>query len=76
MLVSDNRRFIQAPFNSEEELEEAVIDNAKYIFGPSSIYFPKTLIRTREGVGSIPDGSVVELAFSTLVCRGSRAFPP
>ena len=62
MLVSDNRRFIQAPFSSEEELEQAVFDNAEYIFGPSSIYFPKALIRTREGVGTIPDGIVVDLS--------------
>jgi hypothetical protein len=41
MLITKSTRYIQAPFDSEEELEQVVIDNFEYIFGPSSIYYQK-----------------------------------
>jgi len=62
MLVTNKKRFIQAAFDSEEEIEKVVSENATDIFGPSSIYFPKSLIKTAEGVGTIPDGFVIDLA--------------
>lgn len=60
MLILDNRKFIQASFSSEAELETVVIDNAEFIFGPSSIYFPKMLFRTSDGAGTVPDGFVID----------------
>lgn len=60
MLILDNRKFIQAPFSSESELENVVIENAESIFGPSSIYFPKMLFKTGDGAGTIPDGFVID----------------
>ena len=62
MLVTNNKRFIQVPFDSEEEIENVVVENATDIFGPSSMYFPKTLIKTSQGVGTIPDGFAIDLA--------------
>jgi hypothetical protein len=62
VLILDDRKFIEAAFDSEEELERVVIDNSEYLFGPSSLYFPKTLIRTKDGFGTIPDGFVIDLA--------------
>jgi hypothetical protein len=62
MLVTDKRRFIQVPFDSEEEIENVVVENSTDIFGPDSIYFPKTLIKTSGGTGTIPDGFVIDLA--------------
>ncbi|MBA4186936.1 MAG: hypothetical protein C0467_02855 [Planctomycetaceae bacterium] len=62
MLILDDRKFIEAAFNSEDELERVVIANSEYLFGPSSLYFPKTLIKTKDGFGTIPDGFVVDLA--------------
>jgi hypothetical protein len=62
MLVFGDRKFIQEPFSSEEEIEKVVTDNSEYIFGPASIYFPKALIKTIQGVGTIPDGFVIDLA--------------
>ncbi len=61
MLVIDERKFVLTKFDSEDELERVVIANAEYIFGPSSIYFPKSLIRTSDGAGTIPDGYVIDL---------------
>ena len=62
MIVAGSKKYISAPFSSEQELERVVQDNAEYIFGPDSIYLPKSLIRTSEGSGTIPDGFVVDLA--------------
>lgn len=62
MLVLGERKFIQETFSSEEEIERVVSNNSEYIFGPSSIYFPKALIKTIDGVGTIPDGFVIDLS--------------
>ncbi len=62
MLIVEGRKFVLKPFDSEEELERVVVENAEYLFGPASIYFPKSLIATRDGTGTIPDGYVLDLS--------------
>lgn len=62
MLIVEGRKFVLKSFDSEEELESVVVENAEYLFGPSSIYFSKSLIATRDGTGTIPDGYVLDLA--------------
>lgn len=62
MLIFKDRKFIKAPFTSEQELEQVVIDNYEYIFGSTSIYLPKALIKTGDGTGTIPDGFAIDLA--------------
>ncbi len=62
MLVTNKKRFIQVPFDSEEEIENVVVENATDIFGASFLYFPKTLIKTSDGTGTIPDGFAIDLA--------------
>jgi len=62
MIIAGSKKFISAAFASEEELELIVQANAEYIFGPDSLYLPKSLIRTSDGFGTIPDGFVVDLA--------------
>jgi hypothetical protein len=37
MLIFKDRKYIKTPFNNENELEQVVIDNYEYIFGPTSI---------------------------------------
>ena len=61
MLIIRDRKFIKTPFDSELELEKVVFDNYEYIFGPTSIYLPKTLIKTGDGTGTIPDGFAIDL---------------
>jgi len=61
MLLIDNRKFVVTAFDNEDEIERVAIENTEYIFGPSSIYFPKRLIRTVDGAGTIPDGYVIDL---------------
>jgi uncharacterized protein (DUF1330 family) len=65
MLISDNKKFVKTPFSSELELEQVVIDNFEYLFGPSSIYLPKAIIRTADGAGTIPDGFAVDFSSRT-----------
>lgn len=67
MIIYGKSRFIAAPFNSESELEMAVQANAQYIFGPDSLYLPKSLIQTPDGFGTIPDGFVVDFASRTWI---------
>lgn len=62
MLISSSTRFIQAPFDSEAELENVVVQNYEYIFGPSSIYLPKGKISTPDGSATVPDGFAFDVA--------------
>lgn len=62
MLIIKDRIFIKTPFNSEQELEQVVIDNYEYIFSPTSIYLPKAPIKTGDGADPIPDGFAIDLA--------------
>ena len=62
MIIHGTKKFISAAFDSEKELEGVVQVNAEYIFGPDSIYLPKSLIRSPEGFGTIPDGFAVDLS--------------
>lgn len=62
MLIVRDRKFIKTPFDNEQELEQVVVDNYEYIFGPTSFYLPKALIKTGDGTGTIPDGFAIDLA--------------
>lgn len=61
MLIYRDTKFIKAPFTNEAELEQVVIDNYEHLFGPTSIYLPKALIRTADGEGTIPDGFAIDI---------------
>jgi len=62
MIIMNEKKFIEAEFESEQEMEDVVTENAEYFFGSSSIFIPKKLIRTRDGSGTIPDGFSIDLA--------------
>lgn len=61
MLIFKDSKYVKAPFNNKDELEQVVISNYEYIFGPTSIYLPKKLIRAGDGIGTIPDGFAIDL---------------
>lgn len=65
MLLSHDKKYIKAPFQNESELEQVIIANYEYIFGPSSFYLPKSKIITADGVGTIPDGFVIDIGQRT-----------
>lgn len=62
MLISSTKRFVQVPFGSEAELENVVVQNYEYIFGPSAIYLPKGKITTPDGAATIPDGFAFDVS--------------
>jgi hypothetical protein len=62
MIITTDKKFIKAPFENESEIENVVIKNYEYIFGPSSVYLPKALIKTGDGGGTIPDGFAIDLS--------------
>lgn len=61
MLIFKDTKFIKSPFDSEAELEQVIVDNYEYLFGPDSFYLPKTMIKTADGAGTIPDGFAIDL---------------
>lgn len=61
MLKFNDTKFIKSPYGSEAELEKIVEENYEYLFGPSAFYLTKTLIRTSDGIGTIPDGFAIDL---------------
>lgn len=61
MLIFHDAKFIKSPFDSEAELEQVVVDNYEYLFGPTSFYLPKAKIKTADGVGTIPDGFAIDI---------------
>lgn len=61
MLIFKDTKYIKSPFDSESELEQVIVDNYEYLFGPTSFYLPKALIRTSDGVGTIPDGFAIDI---------------
>lgn len=65
MIIQGDKKFIEAEFDNEQEIEDVVIENAEYFFGSSSIFLPKKLIKTRDGFGTIPDGFAIDLASRT-----------
>ncbi|MBS1559007.1 MAG: hypothetical protein JST69_09815 [Bacteroidetes bacterium] len=61
MLIFKEIKFIKSPFESEAELEQVVVDNYEYLFGPTSFYLSKAKIKTADGVGTIPDGFSIDI---------------
>jgi hypothetical protein len=61
MLIFNDTKFIKSPFDNEAELEQVVVDNYEYLFGPNSFYLPKAKIKTADGVGTIPDGFAIDI---------------
>jgi len=62
MIILPDKKYIQAKFKNEQEIENVVIANSEHFFGPASIFIPKAKIRTADGFGTIPDGFAVDLA--------------
>ena len=61
MLLFGDRKFLKTPFVNEDELEQVILSNYEYLFGPSSVYLPKSKITTADGIGTIPDGFVIDI---------------
>lgn len=56
----DGVRYVLHEPESENELERDVIEHAEDIFGSHSFFLPKRRLKSRAGLGSIPDGFVID----------------
>lgn len=61
MLIHKDKKYISTKFVNEQELENVVIDNYEYLFGPDSFFLPKKKIKTSDGTGTTPDGFAIDL---------------
>ena len=59
ILLIDGVKYEEWAPPSEGEFERMVEEHAKDIFGEESIYLEKHKLRTKSGIGSIPDGYVI-----------------
>lgn len=62
MIIFSDKQLVAAKFDNEQELEDVVLANSEYFFGPSSIMIPKKLIKTVDGFGTIPDGFSIDIS--------------
>jgi len=61
IIIKDNIKYLPYRYESEDELETFVRKYIEVIFGEDSIFFEKSKIETKAGIGSIPDGFVLSL---------------
>lgn len=59
ILLIDGVRYEEWRPTNEDDFERMVEEHAKDIFGEESIYLEKHRLRTKSGIGSIPDGYVI-----------------
>ncbi len=60
MIIIDDKKYIKSSFVNEAEIERVVINNYEYLFGPNSVLLEKALIKTADGVGTIPDAFAID----------------
>lgn len=56
----NGKTYSKIEFNSEEEVENVIINNFKLLFGDYSILLPKSMISTSGRKGTIPDGIIID----------------
>ena len=59
IVVKDGVRYLPHQYKDEIELENLVRKHIEFIFGNNSLFFEKNKIKSRAGIGSIPDGFVL-----------------
>ncbi|MGQ9546095.1 MAG: restriction system modified-DNA reader domain-containing protein [Dehalococcoidia bacterium] len=59
LLLIDSARYEEWTPPNEDELERMVKEHAQDIFGEQSIFLEKHKLRTKSGIGSIPDGYAI-----------------
>lgn len=59
-LIADGKNYILHNYKDEAEFESIVKEHYKEIFGEDSIWFDKEKLKSLSGIGSIPDGFVID----------------
>lgn len=61
MIISKNKKYYEDSFKDEAEIEAIVLENSEFLFGPSSFIINKSLIKTFDGIGTIPDAFALSI---------------
>lgn len=61
IIIKDNIKYLLYHYENEDELETFVKKHIEMIFGTGSMFFEKNKIKSKAGIGSIPDGFVLSL---------------
>jgi negative regulator of replication initiation len=61
VLLKDGVRYLAHEYAEEAELEEVFAEHAREIFGSGALLFRKRRIRSRAGLGTIPDAFVIDI---------------
>lgn len=61
LLLVDGVKYVEYSYLKENELENSIKFHAKELFGEDSIFFEKKKLKSLSGIGSIPDGFVLDL---------------
>jgi len=59
LITKSNKTYSRVSFSSEEEIEKVILDNTKLLFGDFSCLLPKAKLETLGGIGTIPDGILI-----------------
>lgn len=59
IIVKDSVKYLSHHYNDEFELENLVKKHVEFIFGNNSLFFEKSKIKSKSGIGSTPDGFVL-----------------
>lgn len=61
ILLKDEVKYLQRKYRNEDELEEIFEEHYKDIFGRNVLLIPKKKIETESGLGTIPDGFIIDI---------------
>jgi len=61
VLLKDGVPFLLHTYGNESELEDIFAEHVQKIFGPSAVLFSKRKIKSKAGIGSIPDAFVLDV---------------
>ena len=75
MLWNKNVKYLEEPFESESELEKAIIEVSQQLFGVNRVYIDvKRKIGLKGSIRNIPDGYLLDLSSlktPVVLCCGS-----
>ena len=60
IIITKDGRYHLYSYINEEELEKIIVEHSHEIFGKNILYLPKIKIKSKAGIGTIPDGYVID----------------
>ena len=60
VIITKDGKYNLYDYQSEMELEKTIVEHSAEIFGKNTLYIPKIKIKSKAGIGTIPDGYVID----------------